>query len=114
MASSVLPESKTELSAPLLFLANCHSFTVIRLYVCNHEQMHEPSGNRTIAEISPHELAAECAQVSDKLNNLLTGIQLKAGLLLQKAQSVAERDGLRLILEASTSGSTFRTARAVK
>ncbi len=52
--------------------------------------------------ISCESLASECGRVSDKLNNLLTGIQIKAGLLLERAQSTAEREGLRLILEASS------------
>ena len=46
-------------------------------------------------------LAAECASVSDKLNNLLTGIQIKAGLLLEQSQSEHEREGLKMILKAS-------------
>jgi hypothetical protein len=57
---------------------------------------------RNTPTLSAEELAAECARVSDKLNNLLTGIQIKAGSLLEQAQSITEREGLRLILEAST------------
>jgi len=58
-------------------------------------------GKSNEPKLSAEELAAECASVSDKLNNLLTGIQIKAGLLLERAQSDGEREGLKLILEAS-------------
>lgn len=42
-------------------------------------------GKPTNRTTSYDELAAECEHVSDKLNNLLTGIQIKAGLLLGQA-----------------------------
>lgn len=58
-------------------------------------------------KLSVEQLAAECATVSDKLNNLLTGIHIKAGLLLQQAQSEYEREGLRLILETSKEAATY-------
>lgn len=57
--------------------------------------------------LSGDELAAECASISDKLNNLLTGIQIKAGLLLQQAETQHEREGLMLILDASKEAAIY-------
>lgn len=63
--------------------------------------MDELIGNSNQRKLSAEELAAECASVSDKLNNVLTGIQIKAGLLLEQAQTEREREGLQVILETS-------------
>jgi hypothetical protein len=68
-------------------------------------EMNQLIGNSNQRMRSGEELRAECARVSDKLNNLLTGIQIQAGLLLQQAQTEVGRDGLKAILEASKEGS---------
>ena len=43
------------------------------------------------------QLLLECAAVSDKLNNLLTGIHLKAGMLMRKTADEYFVNGLREI-----------------
>jgi hypothetical protein len=51
--------------------------------------------------MSRHGLADECARVSDKLNNLLTAIQLRASMLLEESETENRIRGLRIILQVS-------------
>lgn len=53
--------------------------------------------------VTTNELAAECGLVADKLNNLLTAIHLRAGLMLKREQP--SEDGIRDILEISAEAS---------
>ena len=57
--------------------------------------------------LSSCELADSCAVVSDKLNNLLTAIQIRASLLLKQAHSEYEKRGLQVILQASSEATVY-------
>jgi hypothetical protein len=52
------------------------------------------------------ELAAECAFVSDRLDNLLTAIQLRAGMLAQCSDEPTI-EGLRKILKDAEEAATY-------
>ncbi len=51
--------------------------------------------------MSSEDLAAECAVVSDKLNNLLTAVQIKVGILIGVSDDEAISRGLNQILEVA-------------
>ena len=58
-------------------------------------------------EVSASDLHFQCAVVSDRLNNLLTAIQIRASLLLKQAHNDYERRGLSIILQASSEAARF-------
>ena len=45
--------------------------------------------------------------VSDKLNNVLTAIQIRASLLLKQAHCEYEKRGLQVILQASSEAADY-------
>lgn len=53
------------------------------------------------------QLLRECAAVSDKLNNLLTGIQLKAGMLMTKTADEYIANGLRQISAVAEEAASY-------
>lgn len=60
--------------------------------------------------LAGRELTSKCAAVSDKLNNLLTAIQIRASLLLKQAHSEYEKNGLQVILQASSEAAAYTKA----
>ncbi len=66
------------------------------------QQISEP-----LRTLTTHELAVECAFVSDKLGTLLTAIQLRAGMMLDSLDDESARGGLQEILEVSERAATF-------
>lgn len=53
------------------------------------------------------QLLRECAAVSDKLNNLLTGIHLKAGILMTKTADERVLTGLHEIEATAEEAATY-------
>ena len=58
-------------------------------------------------QFSISELHGRCAVVSDKLNNLLTAIQIRTSLLLKQAHNDYERHSLLVILQASSEAASY-------
>ena len=56
------------------------------------------------------ELASECGFVSDRLNSLLTAVQLKAGVLAEQSNDRFTQNGLMEILEVAQRAAKY-TAR---
>jgi hypothetical protein len=66
-------------------------------------------GSSRVRPISPEDLATECGFVADRLNNLLTAIQLKAGLLLESSTDAFTRERLRKIVALSGDAASYST-----
>src|SRR3954462_13395601 len=66
-------------------------------------------GMSTARMISCEDLATECGFVADKLNNLLTAIQLKAGLLIEVSSDALARERLRDIVAIAEGAASYST-----
>jgi len=67
--------------------------------------MHETVSE--LRSVRGHELAVKCAVASDKLNNLLTAIQIRASMLMKQAHNEYERHSLHVILQASAQAAKY-------
>jgi hypothetical protein len=66
-------------------------------------------GMSTARMIFCEDLATECGFVADKLNNLLTAIQLKAGLLIEVSSDALAREKLGDIVAVAGDAASYST-----